>query len=75
MEGIFKQDLYTLKSQVAGAEAAIQKAEDRLERTQRARQRMSEVPRDAVKTPADIVAELEIVDRLEDAEQSVRKRA
>ena len=33
VEGIFKQDLYTLKSEIAGAEAAIQKAEDRLERT------------------------------------------
>ena len=73
MEGIFKQDLYTLKSEIAGAEAAIQKAEDRLERTQRARQRMSEVAKDAAKTPADIVAELDIVDRLEDAEQSVQK--
>ena len=72
VEGIFKQDLYTLKSEIAGAEAAIQKAEDRLERTQRARQRMSEVAKDA-KTPADIAAELDIVDRLEDAEQSVQK--
>jgi HlyD family secretion protein len=73
VEGIFKQDLYTLKSQIAGAEAAIQKAEDRLERTQRARQRMSEVAKDAAKTPADIAAELDIVDRLESAEQSVQK--
>jgi len=73
VEGIFKQDLYTLKSEIAGADAARQKAEDRLERTQRARQRMSEVSKDAVKTPADIVAELEIVDRLEDAEQHLQK--
>jgi HlyD family secretion protein len=72
VEGIFKQDLYTLKSEIAGAEAAIQKAEDRLERTQRARQRMSEVAKDA-KTPADIAAELDVVDRLEDAEQSLQK--
>jgi multidrug efflux pump subunit AcrA (membrane-fusion protein) len=73
VEGIFKQDLYTLKSQIAGAEAAIQKAEDRLERTQRARQRMSGVAKEAAKTPADIAAELDIVDRLESAEQSVQK--
>jgi HlyD family secretion protein len=73
VEGIFKHDLYTLKSQVAGAEAAIQKAEDRLERTQRARQRMSEVAKDTAKTPADIAAELDIVDRLENAEQSLQK--
>ncbi len=73
VEGIFKQDLYTLKSEIAGADAARQKAEDRLERTQRARQRMSEVAKDAAKTPADIAAELDIVDRLEDAEQRVQK--
>jgi len=73
VQGIFKQELYTLKSEMAGAEAAIQKAEDRLERTQRARQRMSEVPKDAAKTPADIAAELDIVDRLEDSEQRVQK--
>ena len=35
VDGIFKQDLYTLKSEITGAEAAIQRAEDRLERTQR----------------------------------------
>ena len=73
VEAIFKQDRYTLKSQIAGAESAIQKAEDRLERTQRARQRMSEVAKEAAKTPADIAAELDIVDRLESAEQSVQK--
>ena len=73
VEGIFKQELYTLKSEIAGAEAAIQKADDRLERTQRARQRMSEVAKDTAKTPADIAAELDIVDRLESAEQSVQK--
>jgi multidrug resistance efflux pump len=68
-EGIFKQELYTLKSQIAGSEASIQKAEDRLERTRRARQRMSEVAQGAAKTPADIAAEVDIADRLEDAEQ------
>ncbi len=35
VDGIFKQDLYTLKSEITGAQAAIQRAEDRLERTQR----------------------------------------
>ncbi len=34
--GIFQQESYALKSQVVGARAAIQKAEDRLERTKRA---------------------------------------
>ena len=73
VEGIFKQELFTLKSEIAGAEAAIQKADDRLERTQHARQRMSEVAKNAPQTPADVAAELDIVDRLESAEQSVQK--
>ncbi len=73
VEGIFKQELYTLKSEIAGSEAAIQRAEDRLERTQRASQRMSEVAKNAPKTPADIAAELAIVDRLEDAELTLQK--
>ena len=34
--GIFQQESYALKSQVVGARAAIQKAEERLERTKRA---------------------------------------
>ena len=71
VEGIFKQDLYTLKSEIAGAEAAIQKADDRLERTQ-ARQRMSEVAKDA-EDASRYRGRADIVDRLESAEQSVQK--
>ncbi len=72
VEGIYKQEVFTLKSEIAGAEAAIQKAEDRLQRTQRTRQRMTEVAQGAARTPADIVAELDIVDRLEDAEERLQ---
>ncbi len=35
---------------------------------------MSEVAKNAPKTPADIAAELDIVDRLEDAEQSLQEK-
>ena len=71
--GIFQQESYALKSQVVGARAAIQKAEDRLERTKRAHKRVSEAAKAvAVKTPADIVAELDIEDRLEAAGAAVQ---
>jgi RND family efflux transporter MFP subunit len=71
-EGIYKQELFALKSQIAGAEAAIEKAEDRLERTRRARKQIDETAGRSPGTPADIVAELEIADRLEAAQQSVQ---
>jgi HlyD family secretion protein len=72
--GIFQQESYALKSQVVGARAAIQKAEDRLERTKRAHKRVSEAAKAvAVKTPADIVAELDIEDRLEAAGAAVQR--
>ena len=71
--GIFRQESYALKSQVVGARAAIQKAEERLERTKRAHKRVSEAAKAVtVKTPADIVAELDIEDRLEAAEAALQ---
>jgi multidrug efflux pump subunit AcrA (membrane-fusion protein) len=74
-QGVYKQEQYALKSQIAGAEAAIEKAADRLERTRQARDAMKEAAKDAAgkraKSPADILAELDIVDRLETAEGTV----
>ena len=40
-EGIYKQEQETLKGEIAAARSAIQKAESRLERTRRARQRLN----------------------------------
>jgi multidrug efflux pump subunit AcrA (membrane-fusion protein) len=74
-QGVYKQEQYALKSQIAGAEAAIEKAADRLERTRLARDAMKEAAKDGAgkkaKSPADILAELDIVDRLETAEGTV----
>jgi HlyD family secretion protein len=73
-DGIFRQESYALKSQVAGARASIQKAEERLERTKRAHKRVNEAAKAvAVKTPADIVAELDIEDRLETARAALER--
>jgi RNA polymerase sigma factor (sigma-70 family) len=74
-EGIFKQDLGTVRGEIASAQAAIQKAQSRLERTRRARQRMNEAQaaRGGAAAPADIVAELEIEDRIEAAELALER--
>ena len=73
VEGIFKQDSFSLKSQIAGAESAIEKAGDRLERTRKARERVREAAKEGTRTPADIVAELDIEDRLIDAEHALER--
>jgi multidrug resistance efflux pump len=73
VEGIFKQESFSLKGQILGAEAAIEKAEDRLERTRKARERVREAAKAGTKSPADIVAELDIEDRLIDAEGALER--
>ena len=76
VEGVSKLEIRALESQIAGAEPAIRKAADRLERIRRAREQMKDAARGATgkatKSPADILAELDIVDRLEAAEQTLR---
>ena len=69
-EGIYKQELKSLTDGIAAAESAIQKANARLERTRVARQRVQDAvgKQRAEKTPIDIVAELDIDDRVESAE-------
>jgi HlyD family secretion protein len=69
-EGIYRQDLAVLTDAVTAAETAIQKADARMKRTQLARQRLRDTlaSKRATSTPADIVAELDIEDRLESAE-------
>jgi RNA polymerase sigma factor (sigma-70 family) len=72
-KGTLKHDLDAVGSQSAAARAAIQKAEQRLERTQRARQRLEDLltPKAGTRTASDIMAELDIEDRLEAARQTV----
>jgi len=73
VEGIYKQDQNTLKGEIVTAETTVQKAQARLERTRRARKRMNDslATNRGAATPADIVAELDIDDRLEAAEQTL----
>ena len=70
IEKIYKSELVALKDAVTAAQSAIQKAGTRLERTRIARKRVQDAlaKKAAEKTPTDIVAELDIEDRLESAE-------
>jgi HlyD family secretion protein len=72
VEGIFKQDMESLKQVIEGHRATIQKIEERVERTRKASQRLKDALAAAggTKSPADIVAEVDIQDRLEEAELS-----
>jgi len=73
VEGIFPAELTALKDAVAAAESTIEKANTRLERTRIARKQIQETlaKKASEKSPADIVAELDIEDRLESAELTV----
>jgi HlyD family secretion protein len=69
-DGIVKSEMTILKDAVTAAESAIQKADARLERTRLARKRVQDwmAAKGAASAPTDIVAELDIADRLESAE-------
>jgi RNA polymerase sigma factor (sigma-70 family) len=72
-EGTLKHEQARLSSAIAAAQSAIQKAEARLERIRRARKRLDEVAatkREAA-TAADIVAALDLEDRVDAAEQAL----
>ncbi len=72
-EGTFKAERQALRGTILAARAAIKGAEARLERTRRARKRLGEIlaARKGEATPADVVAELDLDDRLEDAGQLI----
>ena len=71
-EGIFKQDEATAQGAIEESRSALGRAENRLERTRRARDRIVAT---AVERPtaADFLARLELEDRLEDAEVAVAR--
>ncbi len=75
MEGTYKNELASAKGEVAAAESAIQQARRRLDRARRAQKRLDEViaTRKGNVAPADIVAELDIEDRLDASEQSIAR--
>jgi RND family efflux transporter MFP subunit len=74
-EGNFKHELATVKGEVALAQSAIQKAERGLDRARRARRRIGDLvasKKDAV-AAADILAELDIDDRVAASEQTISR--
>ncbi len=76
VEGTYKQEQQALKGTVLAARSAIQKAEARLERTRRARKRMDEILATRKEAaPADIVADLDVDDRLDDAGQVIARES
>ncbi len=75
VEGIFKQDLETVQGEVLGAQTAVKRAEAKLERTRRAREQLTRVlpPTKEKMTPSDILADLELDDRLDAAEVALAR--
>ncbi len=75
VEGILKQDRITFKTMIASTERAIQKANARLERTRLVQNRVKDTlaKKAEAATAADMVAELDIEDRLEAAEQRLER--
>jgi RNA polymerase sigma factor (sigma-70 family) len=74
-EGTFKHELASVKGEVALAQSAIQKAERGLDRARRARQRINDLvsaKKDSV-AAADILAELDIDDRVAASEQTISR--
>ena len=69
IEGIYKQDMETLKREVDGLRSAIRKIEERLERTRKASRQLKDAfAAGAARTAADIVAEVDIQDRVAEGE-------
>jgi RNA polymerase sigma factor (sigma-70 family) len=74
-QGVYVQQLGAVKGEVSAAELAIRKAAERLERTDGARKRLRDVlrPKGEDRTPAEVVAELDIDDRLDEAAQALAR--
>lgn len=74
-DGTYVQHQMELTREVDGARNAIAKLEQRLERTRAARQRIKDtlVNAGGAKTATDIVAELDVQDRLDEAELSLER--
>ena len=73
VDGTFRQELDSAKADVALAESAIQQSERRRDRARKARARLAELlaGKNGVVAASDIVAELDIEDRLDASEQSL----
>jgi HlyD family secretion protein len=74
-EGSTLHELKALKAEIGAAQTAVGKAEVRLERVRRAQSRLSDalVPGQNAMIPADIVAQLDIEDRLDATEETLAR--
>ena len=74
-QGIYPQDMQTIQGEVKRAELGFKKTEDRLERTRKARQKLNEVlgRKQRVTEPGDIVAEVDLDDRVDAADQAMSR--
>jgi HlyD family secretion protein len=74
-EGVAPQERAALQGEMAATGAALKQAEDRRERTRRARQKLAEslAPKGEARTPGDIVAELDIEDRLDATDRALAR--
>ncbi len=70
-KGIYVQDEFAFEGKIAAAQSAIEEAEDRAQRARRAREQIEDIRADRRLDPADILAELEILDRLDTAERAI----
>ena len=71
--GIYLVDRATILGEIKLAESASQDARARLERTRRARQKLADMigRKEALATPGDVLAELEVEDRLEASQRDI----
>jgi len=76
VEGTLKQERLDLKTTFASAQSAVREATVRLERIRDVRKRVKEAlaGKGAAATPADMVAELDIEDRLGSAERTLQRK-
>jgi len=75
VEAILKLERRTLETTITSAQTAVRKANVRLEQTRSARRRVKDAlaTKAGTATPADIVAELDIEDRLAVAQQTLNR--
>jgi RND family efflux transporter MFP subunit len=72
-EGIYLQDRATIQGEIELGKTAIGKTMDRLERIRRAQQKLKERMEKHEETSTDILAEVDLQDRVDSAEQTLRR--
>jgi RND family efflux transporter MFP subunit len=74
-DGVYPADMQTVQGEIKKAELNLTKTQSRFERTRKARQKFSELlgGKERPTEPSDIVAQLDLDDRLDDAEQALSR--